>query len=265
MRGDPWSSPTDVTPAGFNVRTTVHEYGGGAFAVHRGTVVFSQPRRPAALSARARTGPPGADHARHRRDCIATPTGASPPTARRWIGVRERHEGAGEPAEVVNELVVRAARRLGAAAAIDRRGPRLLLRRPASRPTARSSRSWPGTCRGCRGTAASSSSVTSAERRFGVEPAPRGRCVTARNRSGQPDVEPGGGAALRQRSDGVVEPGAHPATASGGRSVRWRPSSGSRTGCSDRGRSRSWTTGGSPVWYERERRPDAGGARSGDG
>ena len=41
MRGDPWSSPTEVTPEGFNVRTTVHEYGGGAFAVHRGTVVFS--------------------------------------------------------------------------------------------------------------------------------------------------------------------------------------------------------------------------------
>jgi dipeptidyl aminopeptidase/acylaminoacyl peptidase len=31
----------DVTPAGFNVRTRVHEYGGGAWAVADGTIVFS--------------------------------------------------------------------------------------------------------------------------------------------------------------------------------------------------------------------------------
>lgn len=31
----------DVTPAGFNARTTVHEYGGGAYLVHDGTVYFS--------------------------------------------------------------------------------------------------------------------------------------------------------------------------------------------------------------------------------
>ena len=32
---------TDVTPDGYNVRTRVHEYGGAAFTVHRGTVFFS--------------------------------------------------------------------------------------------------------------------------------------------------------------------------------------------------------------------------------
>jgi dipeptidyl aminopeptidase/acylaminoacyl peptidase len=31
----------DVTPAGFNVRSRVHEYGGGAYTVHRHTIFFS--------------------------------------------------------------------------------------------------------------------------------------------------------------------------------------------------------------------------------
>lgn len=33
--------PSDITPAPFNVRTRVHEYGGGAYVVHDGTVYFS--------------------------------------------------------------------------------------------------------------------------------------------------------------------------------------------------------------------------------
>ena len=41
VRGDAFTSPADVTPSGFNVRTRVHEYGGGAYCVHRGTVYFS--------------------------------------------------------------------------------------------------------------------------------------------------------------------------------------------------------------------------------
>ncbi len=32
---------SDITPPGFNARTKVHEYGGGAFTVHDGTVYFS--------------------------------------------------------------------------------------------------------------------------------------------------------------------------------------------------------------------------------
>ena len=37
----PDGSIEDVTPEGFNVRSTVHEYGGGAYIVHKGVVYFS--------------------------------------------------------------------------------------------------------------------------------------------------------------------------------------------------------------------------------
>jgi dienelactone hydrolase len=38
-----WSADgaVDVTPAGFNVRTRVHEYGGAAYTVHKGAIYFS--------------------------------------------------------------------------------------------------------------------------------------------------------------------------------------------------------------------------------
>lgn len=38
---DEIGSVTDLTPAPFNVRTRVHEYGGGAYLVHKGAVYFS--------------------------------------------------------------------------------------------------------------------------------------------------------------------------------------------------------------------------------
>jgi len=41
VRRSPSGEIADVTPAGFNVRTRVHEYGGGAYTVHHGTVFFS--------------------------------------------------------------------------------------------------------------------------------------------------------------------------------------------------------------------------------
>lgn len=41
VRRAPDGTVADVTPAPFNVRTRVHEYGGGAFAVHGDTVYFS--------------------------------------------------------------------------------------------------------------------------------------------------------------------------------------------------------------------------------
>ena len=41
VRRTPDGEIRDVTPAAFNVRTRVHEYGGAAYTVHRGTVYFS--------------------------------------------------------------------------------------------------------------------------------------------------------------------------------------------------------------------------------
>ena len=41
VRRTPDGEIADVTPPAFDARTRVHEYGGGAFAVHDGTVYFS--------------------------------------------------------------------------------------------------------------------------------------------------------------------------------------------------------------------------------
>lgn len=41
VRRDPDGAQVDLTPPGFNTRTTVHEYGGGAYIVHGKTIFFS--------------------------------------------------------------------------------------------------------------------------------------------------------------------------------------------------------------------------------
>ena len=86
----------DVVPAPFTVRSRVHEYGGGAYAVHRGTVVFSH----------------FADNRLYRATPGEPPSPITPEDAVRYAGlvltadtlfaVREDHRSGGEP---VNELV----------------------------------------------------------------------------------------------------------------------------------------------------------------
>jgi dipeptidyl aminopeptidase/acylaminoacyl peptidase len=99
VRGDAWSAPADVTPPGFNARTTVHEYGGGSYAVHRGTVYFSnfEDQRLYRLAGGGDPEPitPETDGRHRYADGRVTPDG------RHLICVRERHEDSG----VVNELV----------------------------------------------------------------------------------------------------------------------------------------------------------------
>ena len=84
----------DVTPAPFNVRTRVHEYGGGAYLVDRGTVWFSnfadqRVYRLDGRSGRAR----GADTPRAPG---STPTSVFDRARRRLIAVREDHTVAGQ-------------------------------------------------------------------------------------------------------------------------------------------------------------------------
>lgn len=37
----PGGEPVDITPKGYSVRTTAQEYGGGAFSISGGTIIFS--------------------------------------------------------------------------------------------------------------------------------------------------------------------------------------------------------------------------------
>ena len=89
----------DVTPPGFNARTTVHEYGGGAYFVDAGTVYFSnfadqllyrqapgEPPRPITSTVRMRYADGVIDHRRNLAYCV-----------------REDHTGGGRDA--INTLV----------------------------------------------------------------------------------------------------------------------------------------------------------------
>ncbi|MBA2741461.1 MAG: S9 family peptidase [Actinobacteria bacterium] len=97
-------TPIDVTPADFNLRTLVHEYGGGAYCVHDGIVFCSRfddqrlyridpGREPVPIT-------PDVEGRRHRYA-----DGRVNPSGELWIGVRERHPEDDHPAKVINELV----------------------------------------------------------------------------------------------------------------------------------------------------------------
>ena len=105
VRAERDREPRDVVPAGFDVRTAVHEYGGGAYCTHDGTAFVSNSAdqrlwrvepggQPVAVT-------PAVEGRRHRyADGRVTPDGGL------WVGVRERHAGSGRVSDVVNELVV---------------------------------------------------------------------------------------------------------------------------------------------------------------
>jgi dipeptidyl aminopeptidase/acylaminoacyl peptidase len=104
VRADEGAEPVDVVPAEFNVRTSVHEYGGGAYCVHDGIAFVSNfaDQRLYRVEPGGEPTPitPAVEGRRHRyADGRVTASGAL------LIGVRERHAESDRSADVVNELV----------------------------------------------------------------------------------------------------------------------------------------------------------------
>lgn len=103
VRAGPGGVPEDITPVSFNVRTRVHEYGGGAWLVSGGTCIFSNFADQRLYRQRADQSDPEP----------LTPAPSSPKLhwrysdgvldrgRRRWIGVREDHTGEGEPINTI--------------------------------------------------------------------------------------------------------------------------------------------------------------------
>jgi dipeptidyl aminopeptidase/acylaminoacyl peptidase len=105
VRGAPDGEPVDLTPPGFDARTRVHEYGGGAFGVADGVALvsnFADQRLyrvdGPGLDPRPITPEPPSPASLRYADGVFTPDG-------RWfVCVRERHEGSAAT-DVVNEIV----------------------------------------------------------------------------------------------------------------------------------------------------------------
>src|SRR3954452_14119276 len=98
VRRSAGGEPVDLTPPPFDVRSTVHEYGGGSYVVAGGTVVFSN-RRDGRLY---RLDPGAAE------PVAITPEGAwryadlrPDPARRRFVAVREAHDGPGQPVAAI--------------------------------------------------------------------------------------------------------------------------------------------------------------------
>ncbi len=96
VRRRPDGVTTDVTPAAFNARSRVHEYGGAAYLVHQGTVYFSN-FADQRLYRQAGGGPPEAltPEGFYYADCRMDAG------RRRLLCVREDHTKAGEPTAAI--------------------------------------------------------------------------------------------------------------------------------------------------------------------
>jgi len=103
VRAGPTGAATDITPAGFNARTRVHEYGGASWLVADGTCIFSNfadqrlYRQRNGQSVPEPVTPECSNRERHWRYS----DGVLDQPRRRWIGVREDHSAEGEPVNAI--------------------------------------------------------------------------------------------------------------------------------------------------------------------
>jgi dipeptidyl aminopeptidase/acylaminoacyl peptidase len=98
--------PVDLLPAGFNARTAVHEYGGGAWWGHGASVWFANwaDQRLHVLTGQQGPHPVTAEPEAPKGDRWAD--GDLDAGGRWMVVVRERHPAGGGAAEVANEIVV---------------------------------------------------------------------------------------------------------------------------------------------------------------
>jgi dipeptidyl aminopeptidase/acylaminoacyl peptidase len=101
VRRGPDGIAVDLTGPSFDVRSRVHEYGGGSYVVAGGTIVFSN-----VMDGRLYRLDPG-----DPRPSPVTPEGQFrygdlrfDPARRRFIGVREDHSGPGEPRAAIVDV-----------------------------------------------------------------------------------------------------------------------------------------------------------------
>ena len=213
-----------MTPPEFDVRTRVHEYGGGSLIVADGVIYFANIGRPARLppaDGRQCPEPITPEATRH------AVRGLLPrPRRNRLLCIREDHSGGGEAGQY------RRGDRPGSRWA--RRSPGLglrLLLDPAPRSRGNSSPGCPGVTPTCRGMA-TELWVADVGGDGGLEE-PAARLPAGSSESiFQPEWSPGRRAALRLGPDRVVEPLPARERPGRGRSTRWKPSSGSRSGSS---------------------------------
>jgi hypothetical protein len=103
VRGDPDNQTADITPPPYNVRTRVHEYGGGSWTVRDETVYFSN----FADGRLYRRGLDGSEPRPLTPEPTATARqwryadGVIDQSRNRWIGVREDHTVGGEPVNTI--------------------------------------------------------------------------------------------------------------------------------------------------------------------
>src|SRR5437899_619928 len=113
VRASPDGGITEVTPAGFNVRTRVHEYGGASWLAAGGTTIFSNFADQRLYLRRARQADPQPLTPEPPPSLPSPPNGAGKRGGwrygdgvldhrrGRWIGVREDHAGEGEPVNAI--------------------------------------------------------------------------------------------------------------------------------------------------------------------